>query len=378
MYLCNNIAVEKLTKEKVSLLFRIIGEYVKRHNILFIVYVSIVLIMNMFITMSWYYSPDDVSQLTELMFYLAQGAVFLVSLAALAFLILVRLNKIKPVFLAVANHIYALFLVAWGTVALCFDLSLGFSPLIYLIVATFVAGVFVIDPIFFAICEGLSLIPIVITAINKPEIFFGGKYLGENLILFVLFIFLIVIICFKNYRIIQSAYKIQKKLHELSYLDELTGLLNERSYIDTITDIDRRIDSGEDVNFAVVLMDVNNLKATNDAYGHRYGCSLVVRCGHTIPTIFKTSKMFHIGGDEFLVIVEGDDYEHFDLVMEEFDKAMLYSIVQYEGKDLIFSVARGFHKKQKGQHFKDVLQIADNEMYTHKKYLKEKYNMKGR
>ncbi len=370
--------MEKLTKEKVSLLFRIIGEYVKRHNILFIVYVSIVLMMNMLITMSWYYSPDDVSQLTELMFYLAQGAVFLVSLAALAFLILVRFNKIKSVFLAVANHIYALFLVAWGTVALCFDLSLGFSPLIYLIVATFVAGVFVIDPIFFAICEGLSLIPIVITAINKPEIFFGGKYLGENLILFVLFIFLIVIICFKNYRIIQSAYKIQKKLHELSYFDELTGLLNERSYIDTITDIDRRIDNGEDVNFAVVLMDVNNLKATNDAYGHRYGCSLVVRCGHTIPTIFKTSKMFHIGGDEFLVIVEGDDYEHFDLVMEEFDKAMLYSIVQYEGKDLIFSVARGFHKKQKGQHFKDVLQIADNEMYTNKKYLKEKYNMRGR
>lgn len=31
-----------------------------------------------------------------------------------------------------------------------------------------------------------------------------------------------------------------------------------------------------------------------------------------------------------------------------------------------------------GQHYKDVLQIADKEMYENKKYLKEKYNMKGR
>ena len=31
-----------------------------------------------------------------------------------------------------------------------------------------------------------------------------------------------------------------------------------------------------------------------------------------------------------------------------------------------------------GQHYKDVLQIADKVMYENKKYLKEKYNMKGR
>ena len=125
-------------------------------------------------------------------------------------------------------------------------------------------------------------------------------------------------------------------------------------------------------------MDVNNLKATNDAYGHRYGCSLVVRCGHTLPSIFPHSKCFHVGGDEFLALVTNEDYEDFEETMKRYDEKMLYSIVEYEGKELIFSVARGFAKREKGQHFKDVLQIADDAMYRNKKALKEKYNMKGR
>ena len=62
----------------------------------------------------------------------------------------------------------------------------------------------------------------------------------------------------------------------------------------------------------------------------------------------------------------------------EFDEAMLYSLVEYEGKELIFSVARGYHIKEEGQHYKDVLQIADKAMYENKKFLKEKYNMKSR
>ena len=201
----------------------------------------------------------------------------------------------------------------------------------------------------------------------------------ENLIVLISCVVVIVAICFKNYRVIYIDYKLQKKLQELSYQDELTGLLNERSYIDTITDIDSRIKNGEDVTFAVILMDVNNLKATNDAYGHQYGCSLVVRCGHTLPTLFnEPTKLFHVGGDEFMAIVMGEDLEHFDERMKKFDEAMLYSIVEYKNQKLIFSVARGFETRKEGQLFKDVLQVADERMYENKRMLKEKYNMKGR
>ena len=370
--------MNKPSKQETRLLFRIIGLHLKSHNTLLIVLLSLIALANIAIILGWRFSPDEVSQSQEVLFYTTQGILFLAILTTIVFLLLARYNKLNEVFLAIANHVFAVFLITWGTISFCFDLRLGFSPLVYLLIATFIAGIFVIDPFFFAILELLSFIPIGITIFTNHDIFFGGTYFGENVALFIIFMMLITLVCFRNHRVIYYDYQIKKRLHDLSYNDELTGLLNERSYIDVVEDIDKRIDSGEDVHFAVVLMDVNNLKATNDKYGHRYGCSLVVRCGQTLPTIFETSKLFHIGGDEFVAIVLDKDLESFEETMKRFDEAMLYSLVQYEGQELIFSVARGYHIRQEGEHYKDVLQIADNEMYINKKYLKDKYNMKGR
>ena len=363
---------------RIKALLTITGEHLKRHSVLLLVYLGIIFLGDIFFTLSWYFSPDDVSMAAEVTFYVIQTIMFILVITAFIFMLLVKAGKFKDITLAVMCHIFAFFLIAWGTTVFCLDSTLGFSPLTYLIIATFVSAILIIDPFYFAALEVLSLIPILITIFCVPDIFFGGEYLWENIILFVCFVFLTVIICFRNYRVIYQSYEIQKKLEELSYLDGLTGLLNERSYIETIEKLDKMIDAGEDVPFAVVLMDVNNLKATNDQYGHRFGCSLVVRSGQTLPHIFPTSKVFHVGGDEFIAIVQNEDYRDFEKTMQRFDEAMLYSLVTYEGVELIFSVARGYHVREKGEHFKDALQIADKAMYENKKMLKEKYNMKGR
>ena len=365
--------------DKTRLQIEIIGEHLKRYWILLLSVLGFILAISIAFIFIWSYSPDDVSQAQEVGFYIAQGLLILLTISAMVLIILSKKGKINNKTLAIANHVYAAFMIAWGTLVVCQDLTLGYSSLTYLLIVTFVAGIFVLDPIFFAIFELLSLIPIFISISKYPEMFFGGTYLAENMIVLFSFILVIIAISFRNYRVIYKDYKLQKKLKELSYQDELTGLLNERSYIDTITDIDSRIKNGEDVKFAVILMDVNNLKATNDAYGHQYGCSLVVRCGHTLPTLFKEpSKLFHVGGDEFLAVVMGEDLENFEERMAKFDEVMLYSIVEYKGQKLIFSVARGFETRKEGQLFKDVLQIADEKMYENKRMLKEKYNMKGR
>ena len=158
----------------------------------------------------------------------------------------------------------------------------------------------------------------------------------------------------------------------------ITGLLNERSYLASIEEINEGIASGKINQFAVILMDLNNLKATNDAYGHRFGCHLVVKAGKDLPSIFKSSKLFHIGGDEFLAIVMDEDYERFNQLIEEFDKAFRYSLIEYEGQQLIFSIARGYSSYQKGDKYKDVLQRADEMMYQNKAEIKSTYKMKSR
>lgn len=371
--------MKKISKKETRLLFKIIGQYLQRYTTIMIVFLATVILLNIGFMIGWYLSPDDVPRSSEIAFYIIEGLLLLISTISLILLLLIKVRKVNAQKMVVLNYMYAAFLIAWGTVAFCFDLSLGFSPLLYLLICTFVAGIFLIDPIFYVIVQGLSLIPVFITVFLNPDLFFGeSKYFVENLVLFIAFISLIVIVAFKNYQIIYGEYIVENKLENLSYNDELTGLLNERSYVDFVEQIDKRIDKGEDVKFAVILMDVNNLKVTNDTYGHRFGCSLIVRCGHTLPTLFESSKLFHVGGDEFVAIVMDEDLEQFDETMKRFDEAMLYSLVEFEGKELIFSVARGFHIREDGEHYKDVLQIADKAMYENKKYLKEKYNMKGR
>ena len=369
---------KKDIKKQTRSLFGIIGQYVKRHNTLLICLLGFIAVLNVIFSFAWEHSPEEVTLSESIIFYTAQTLLFLASLVGIVFLILSKKDKFNDFILAIVMHAYIAFFVAWATAVFCLDVGVGYAPLTFLFVMTFVAGVFVVDPIFFVALEVLALIPISIVIASNDIIFFGGQYLVEHIVIFIAFIVLIAVICFRNYKVILESFKVQRKLEELSYIDELTGLLNERSYIDAVDDINARLKSGEDVKFAVVLMDVNNLKATNDAYGHRFGCSLVVRCGHTLPKLFKSSRMFHIGGDEFITIVEGEDLENFEATMERFDKAMLYSLVKYEGKELIFSVARGYKIREKEKVYGDVLQKADELMYTNKKYLKEKYNMKGR
>ena len=359
-------------------LFNLIGQHIKRHYILIIVLLGLTLSLNITATILWFFLPEEMPRLTEALFYSVQTIMFLASGGGIFFVLAAKNEKISNRGVAIANHVYITFFVIWATFVFCLDLGLGFTPLTYLLSMTFIAAIFVLNPFYFTLLEILSLIPVSIVISKNHNIFFGGDYFAENLVIFIAFLVLIAAISFRNYRVILGSFKVQRKLHELSYKDELTGLLNERSYIEAVDELNSRLASGEDVKFAVMLMDVNNLKATNDAYGHRYGCSLIVRCGHTLPTIFKSSKMFHIGGDEFLVIVEGKDLDNFNELMEKFDKTMLYSIVEYEGKELIFSVARGYKIRDKESKYQEVLQVADKLMYENKKYLKENYNMKGR
>lgn len=370
--------MKKFDRKETNSMINIIGQHIEKYWVMGVIILSIIILFAVGFMIAWNISPDIVDMNHETAYYIAQGSLVAISLGCIIVLILNKRGKISTNALAIIFHIYSFILMVWATLSFIFDLSLGFPEIIYLLIYTIIAGLFVIEPIFFSITSGISLIILIVVALIKPSMLFGGNLIVENIINIVAFVLTVMTIAYRNYRVTMSEFKQAKILEDLSYRDELTGLLNERSYVNEIESIDRDIKEGKKVDFAVILMDVNNLKATNDAYGHRYGCSLIVRCGHTLPTLFKSSKLFHVGGDEFIAIVKGEDYENFEKTMNTFDEAMLYSLVEYEGVQLIFSVARGFAKRNEGQMFKHVLQEADTKMYENKKYLKEKYNMKGR
>jgi diguanylate cyclase (GGDEF)-like protein len=95
------------------------------------------------------------------------------------------------------------------------------------------------------------------------------------------------------------------RLDGLAHTDSLTGLANRRAWeAELETGLARARASGEPVTIA--LVDVDSLKAINDAYGHPEGDRLLVRVARSWSAILRPDDVLaRIGGDEFAVLLPG-------------------------------------------------------------------------
>jgi diguanylate cyclase (GGDEF)-like protein len=92
-------------------------------------------------------------------------------------------------------------------------------------------------------------------------------------------------------------------------VDALTGVKNRHSYLEAEKKINRLIAEKNQPPFALAILDVNDLKKINDTAGHQAGDDCLRQACRIICKTFKHSPVFRIGGDEFAVLSQGEDYE---------------------------------------------------------------------
>ena len=367
------------TKEERIGVLELIGNHLEKYRNLMIALCIFLLLSALSLCIYWNYDNYSVGVLEDNLYLVCHLIYLGLAFISIVMLVLNRFKIVSKIALAIFIHVVVFVFLSVATLSSILDLSIGLSPISFFLACVICAGIFLIEPIFFAVISFGYYATIMIFQVVNQYSYFSNANKIENILYFFIYVLMVGLVAFRHYRVTKSEHDAKAKLEKLTYYDELTGLLNERSYLEEIDRISAQLSSGKNAEpFAIVMMDVNNLKATNDKYGHRYGCHLVVSCGHILPTIFKTSKLFHVGGDEFIAIVRGTDYQNFEEVMKDFDNKCTYTMIEYEGVELIFSVARGYSHLQENERYQDVLQRADKEMYQNKAYLKEKYNMKGR
>lgn len=90
---------------------------------------------------------------------------------------------------------------------------------------------------------------------------------------------------------------------ERAKIDSMTGMLNRQAYEEDYPKLFERAKPGE---FAVVVVDLVNLKRTNDNYGHQVGDTLLGTVAQRLrDTTRPSDKWYRIGGDELVGLLIG-------------------------------------------------------------------------
>ncbi|MCR4756918.1 MAG: GGDEF domain-containing protein, partial [Butyrivibrio sp.] len=103
-------------------------------------------------------------------------------------------------------------------------------------------------------------------------------------------------------------------------IDELTGVKNKNAYSETVVTLNELIERGSMTPFAIAVFDINGLKEVNDTQGHQAGDEFIKKGRDMICRFFKHSPVYRIGGDEFVVIVQGYDFLNIDSIMTKIHK----------------------------------------------------------
>ena len=150
-----------------------------------------------------------------------------------------------------------------------------------------------------------------------------------------------------------------------AYYDALTGVRNRHAYLDAAAQLDQRLQENTPTAFAISILDVNNLKLINDAEGHQAGDQYLRKACKIICDIFSHSPVFRIGGDEFAVISQGDDYTHIQDLIEKVHQHNREAL-QTGGIVIACGMARFEGQSEVAQ----VFGRADQQMYENKTFLK--------
>lgn len=153
-----------------------------------------------------------------------------------------------------------------------------------------------------------------------------------------------------------------------AYTDELTQIHNRRYCMEYMT----RIKEIDDPNYTVFCFDLNNLKITNDTYGHAQGDILIKSAAHVIVDAFEPHGIVaRMGGDEFIAIVETDDSKTISAMIGEFQDNICK--INEEIPDLHLSIAYGYAScSPKEYNIEKIYHIADGHMYENKQAMKNR------
>ena len=160
-----------------------------------------------------------------------------------------------------------------------------------------------------------------------------------------------------------------KELEKYAYRDSLAHCYNRHFGMLTLNEwLDQKR------QFALVFIDLDNLKYVNDKFGHSDGDEYISRVSKHLQSYSKDAIVCRIGGDEFMLLAPESDFDEAHCRMEELQYDIQNDICLH-GKDYYYSISHGVVAIDSDNELSasDILSIADDRMYEHKRARKNEW-----
>lgn len=164
-----------------------------------------------------------------------------------------------------------------------------------------------------------------------------------------------------------------QQLSRISTRDGLTGVGNVYGYKNKINELSINFQNND---FALLMADINNLKIINDTYGHKEGDKYIQSCCKILCDTFKHSSVYRIGGDEFVVVIQREDYDNRNMLYAKLKLIFDHNFFNMEApvnKRYSMSIGIG-EKKEDDITFDRMFREADRMMYDNKRKIKSAEN----
>jgi diguanylate cyclase (GGDEF)-like protein/PAS domain S-box-containing protein len=155
--------------------------------------------------------------------------------------------------------------------------------------------------------------------------------------------------------------RLQERLREQARRDRLTGALNHGAIVDELQWL---LSSAKDAHCAVAMVDIDNMKAMNDTYGHQMGDQTLQKIAQVLQQ--DGAIVGRYGGDEFIAILPGADRE----AAERYRQQVLRTLAEQRLDDpdtqahvpLSATIGMSIYPDE-AETIVDLIKLADSAMY---------------
>ena len=157
-----------------------------------------------------------------------------------------------------------------------------------------------------------------------------------------------------------------ERLERESHIDPLTKAYNRRVFTKDISEILNAIED-KNVDMFLVMIDADDFKRINDAYGHIAGDKTLIFLTKLIQSsLRKGIKVYRYGGEEFIIILNRTTLKEAKNNINRIITETSESKLLYKGHNIHLTISAGITCYKKGDSPEDLIEKADKALYEAK------------